>query len=272
MTIVREWNGGDYDRLSTAMEAMGRAVLERLALRGDETVVDAGCGSARVTQALLERLPEGRVIGIDGSASMIDAARERLGGDDRVTLVVADLTDLDVDRHLGGEPADAILSTATFHWIDDHALLFDRLRRALRDGGRLCAQCGGAGNIASVHAAARAAGAEPPFAAYLAHWAGPWRFASPQETEELLRAAGFNSANAWLQEQPVTPDEPHAYLREINLGAHLQQLPQDLREAFVVAVLERLGFPESGRVGSADPSGPGTVRIDYVRLNIDAAA
>ena len=276
MTIVRDWNGGDYDRLATPMEAMGRAVVERLALRGDETVVDAGCGSGRVTQALLERLPEGRVIGIDGSASMIDAARERLAGDDRVTLVVADLTDLDVGRHLGGAPVDAILSTATFHWIGDHARLFDRLRRGLTGGGRLVAQCGGAGNIASVHAAARAVGSEPPFAQYLADWAGPWRFAEPRETEALLRAAGFGSAQAWLQDLPVTPDDPHAYLREINLGAHLQQLPEDLREAFVVAVLERLEFPENDRVGSADPSRQGAVRIpltiDYVRLNIDATA
>jgi trans-aconitate 2-methyltransferase len=108
-----------------------------------------------------------------------------------------------------------------------------------------------------VHAAARAVGAQPPFAEHLADWAGPWRFAAPQETEELLRAAGFGSAKAWLQEQPVTPDDPHAYLREINLGAHLQQLPEDLREPFVVAVLERLAAP---------------LTIDYVRLNIDAAA
>ncbi len=257
MTIVRDWNGGDYDRLATPMEAMGRAVVERLALRGDETVVDAGCGSGRVTQALLERLPQGRVIGLDGSASMVDAARERLAGDDRVTFVVADLMDLDVDRHLGGEPVDAILSTATFHWISDHGRLFDRLRRGLRDGGLLVAQCGGAGNIASVHAAALAVGGEPPFAEHLADWAGPWRFAEPGETEQLLRAAGFGSARAWLQPQPVTPDDPHAYLREINLGAHLQQLPEDLREGFVAGVLERLDSP---------------LTIDYVRLNIDAAA
>lgn len=257
MTIVRDWNGGDYDRLATPMEAMGRAVLERLPLRGDETVVDAGCGSGRVTQALLGRLPEGRVIGIDGSASMIDAARERLAGEDRVTLVVADLTDLDVDQHLGGARVDAILSTATFHWIGDHARLFGRLRGALRDGGLLVAQCGGAGNIASVHAAARAVGAEPPFAEHLAGWAGPWRFAEPRETEDLLAAAGFSAAAAWLEDQPVTPADPHAYLREINLGAHLQQLPEDLREPFVTAVLGRLEAP---------------LTIDYVRLNIDATA
>lgn len=251
MAITRDWNGADYDRLSAPMEAMGRAVLDRLPLAGDETVIDAGCGSGRVTQVLLERLPRGRVIGVDGSASMIAAARERLGGDPRVELLVADLTELDV------APADAILSTATFHWIADHALLFARLRAALRPGGRLVAQCGGAGNIAAVHAAARRVGAAQPFAPHLAAWAGPWRFAAPGETEGLLAEAGFAGARAWLEDRPVTPEDPHAYLREINLGAHLQQLPEALREPFVGAVLAELG---------PDPT------IGYVRLNIDAVA
>lgn len=251
MTIARDWNGADYDRLSTPMEAMGLAVLDRLTLSGDETVIDAGCGSGRVTQALLDRLPRGRVIGVDGSPSMIAAAERRLGDDPRVALLVADLTELDVP------PADAILSTATFHWIGDHALLFSRLRAALRPGGRLVAQCGGEGNIAAVHAAARAVGAQEPYAPYLAAWAGPWRFAAPDDTERLLRAAGFAEARAWLEDRPVTPEDPQAYLREINLGAHLEQLPDDLREGFVTAVRERL-----------DP--PGT--IGYVRLNIDARA
>jgi len=279
MTIARDWNGADYDRLSTPMEAMGLEVLERLPLRGDETVIDAGCGSGRVTQALLERLPRGRVIGVDGSASMIAAARERLGEDPRLRLVVADLTELDLAQHLGGTPADAILSTATFHWIGDHALLFGRLRTALRDGGRLVAQCGGAGNIAAIHAAAQAVGEEQPYAGHLAGWDGPWRFPAPAETEHLLAAAGFATARAWLEDRPVTPEDPRAYLREINLGAHLEQLPQELRDGFVEAVLGRVGFAdasrqerETHRVGFADPSRQGAVLIAYVRLNIDATA
>ena len=181
---ARSWSGADYDRLSTPMEAMGREVLERLPLTGDETVIDAGCGSGRVTEALLARLPAGRVIGVDQSASMIDAARERLG--DRAELHVADLSTFDL-----GLEADAILSTATFHWIADHDALFARLRAHLRPGGMLVAQCGGQGNIASVHAAAREAMAIEPYAPSFEGWRGPWNFAAPGETEERLRAAGF---------------------------------------------------------------------------------
>jgi trans-aconitate 2-methyltransferase len=251
MPEVRSWSGADYDRLSTPMEAMGREVLERLALGGSETVIDAGCGSGRVTEALIARLPRGRVIGVDASASMIDAARERLGV--RAELHVADLVTFDL-----GLRADAILSTATFHWIADHDALFARLRAHLRDGGRLVAQCGGDGNIANVHAAARETMAIDPYAPHFEGWRGPWNFATPSDTERRLAAAGFGQSRAWLQERPVTPQDPHAYLTEINLGAHLGRLPEELHRPFVDEVIERLGGPP--------------VTIDYTRLNIDAVA
>jgi len=150
---------------------------------------------------------------------------------------------------------DLIFSTATFHWIADHERLFAALRGALRNGGRLVAQCGGAGNVANVDAAARAAGDEEPFAEHLGGWPGPWNFATPQDTGRRLRAAGFAGVDCGLVPRPVTPDDPHAYLAEIVLGAHLQRLPDALREPFVDAVARRLGDRPT---------------IDYVRLELDA--
>lgn len=246
----RDWNAASYQRVSAPLEAMGREVLDRLELRGDERVLDAGCGTGRVTAALVERLPRGRVVAVDGSPSMVAQARERLGPD--VEVFVADLLELELD-----EPVDAILSTATFHWIADHDALFASLRRALRPGGRLVAQCGGAGNIASVHAAARQAAADPPFRPHFEGWQGPWNFATPEDTERRLRAAGFGEARCWLADRPVRPDDPREYLRTINLGAHLDRLPDELRSPFVDAVLARLGERPT---------------LDYVRLNIDAVA
>src|SRR3954452_8014305 len=137
MPGTRSWDGAEYDRLSTPMERLGREVLDRLELRGDETVLDAGCGSGRLTELLIERVPDGRVVGVDASASMIDAARERLGAD--ADLRVADLVGLD----LGGATVDVVFSTATFHWIAVHDALFASLRQAPRPRGRLVAPCGG---------------------------------------------------------------------------------------------------------------------------------
>lgn len=244
-------DGAEYDRISAPLERIGREVLERLRLHGGETVLDAGCGSGRVTQALCERLPRGHVIGVDGSPEMIAAARERLGPD--VELLLCDLTSLD----LHGRKVDAILSTATFHWISDHELLFKALRDALRTGGRLVAQCGGTGNVAELHAALAAVGEREPFAARLGGWAGPWNFVSPERTAERLRAAGFADVRAWLVRRPAPYEHLRDWLRVNALSAHVARLPAELREPYIDAVAAELG-PQP--------------RISYVRLNIDATA
>jgi trans-aconitate 2-methyltransferase len=230
------------------VEAFGQRLLDRLELRGDETVLDAGCGAGGVTLLLAERLPGGRVIGADASPSMIDRAREVLG--DAADLRVADLLELELDA-----PVDAIFSSATFHWILDHDRLYERLFAALRPGGRLLAQCGGKGNVAAVVAAIAAAHGEPPFGEHLASMPHPWRFASPGETVAALERAGFVDAKAELHHEVVRPKEPHEYLATMILGAHLEHLPRDLRDRFVARVLAELGEP---------------VTVHYVRLTMSA--
>jgi trans-aconitate 2-methyltransferase len=247
---TRAWDGNSYDRISATMEALGLDVLERLKLDGDETVIDAGCGSGRITAALIERLPRGHVIALDESQSMVDAARKRLGPD--ADIRVMDLLQLELEQ-----PVDAIFSTATFHWIADHEHLFSRLRAALRAGGQLVAQCGGEDNIDVLRGKARAVIAREPFAEHFRGWQPPWNYAAPAQTRERLLAAGFSSAECWLTPAPRQPEQPREFLATIVLGPHVQQLPQQLRERFMDEVLAELGEP---------------VIVDYVRLNIDAIA
>lgn len=247
---VRDWDGRTYDRISGTMEALGLEVLDRLPLTGGETVLDAGCGSGRITQALIDRLPHGRVIGVDQNESMVTAARARLpAGTD---LRVMDLLDLDL-----GEQVDAILSTATFHWIPDHERLFARLHAALRRGGRLLAQCGGEGNIDGLRGQARTVMEREPFAAHFATFTAPWNYAGAKITGERLLAAGFTEAQAWLAPAPRRPEEPRTFLSAIVLGPHVQHLPAELRDPFMDEVMDVLEKP---------------VTVDYVRLNIDAVA
>ena len=247
---MREWDGASYDRISGPMEALGLDVLGRLDLAGDETVLDAGCGSGRITEALIERLPRGRAIAVDQSPSMVDAARERLGAG--ADLRVVDLLDLELD-----EQVDAILSTATFHWIADHDRLFGRLRSALRPGGRLVAQCGGEGNITILRGKVLPLLSQAPYAEHFRDWTPPWNYAGADATQQRLIAAGFSSARCWLAPAPQEPGHPREFLATIVLGPHVQQLPEDLRERFMDDVMNALGEP---------------VIVDYVRLNIDAVA
>jgi trans-aconitate 2-methyltransferase len=249
----RVWDGKTYDRIGTPQAEWGKVVLDRMQLRGDETIVDAGCGSGRVTELLLERLPQGRVLAIDGSASMIEAARERLGSHANVEFTVMDLLALD----LGGRQVDGVISTATFHWITDHARLFERLRAVLRPGGQLVAQCGGTGNIQRVLAEAYAVMAEPAWSDAFAGYTDPHRFADAPETEALLHAAGFAQARCWLQDAPVNPPEPPVFLGTVILGGAMERLSAERGAAFLAEVLGRLPEP---------------FEADYVRLNIDAIA
>jgi len=228
--------------MSDPQLTMSRDVIDRLDLRGDERVLDAGCGTGRVTAALVDRVPRGEVVAVDGSPAMVAEARERLGPG--VEVFVADLLELRLD-----EPVDAILSTATFHWIADHDRLFERLYAALRPGGRIVAQCGGAGNVAAVQAAVDAV-ADPA----LAGWPGPWNFQSPEPTAERLERIGFTDVRTWPQDVRVEPDDLDEYLATVVLGSHLERIPADRRDAFVAAVRDRLSEPA----------------IHYVRLNLTA--
>ncbi len=243
-----DWDGARYDQLSDPQARWGRTVLSRLELTGAETVLDAGCGSGRVTQELLSRLPDGRVIALDASASMLAQARVRLSGGERVRFVQANLLDLDPAALGSDAPVDAVFSTATFHWVPDHDRLFTRLAGVLRPDGQLVAQCGGRGNIENVIRAVRSLGVER---------AGTWVYATAEETTARLRRAGFTDARVWTHPQPTSfpAGAPLAdFLETVCLREHLATLPEG----------ERREFAE--RVAAAMPAPV----IDYVRLNIVA--
>lgn len=241
-----DWDARTYDRIADPMHRWGIAVLERLSLAGDERVLDAGCGSGRVTEALAERLPRGHVIALDASPAMLDEARRRLARfGARVEYVEADLGQpLPI-----AQPVDAILSTATFHWVPDHDALFRNLAAVLRPGGRLVAQCGGAGNIEGLRRIVRAMGAGQD---------ARLTFATPEDTAHRLEAAGFGSVEVWLTREPTRLErgEPlETYLETVCLREEVARLAPEERSAFVREVARRMPEPV----------------LDYVRLNILAA-
>jgi trans-aconitate 2-methyltransferase len=247
---VTDWDAVTYHRVAEVQEEWGREVLARLDLRGDETVLDAGCGTGRVTRLLLERLPEGRVIGVDAAPSMIAKAREAIGGDKRVELEVRDLLDLDLDREV-----DAIFSNAAFHWILDHARLFARLFAALRPGGALEAQCGGQDNVAEFIRAIESAEGDERFSQYLRGIPASYNFASVGDTQARLARAGFDAKPVWLDNRSYAPSEPAPFVRASGLAQQLERLPEHLHDEYVDAVLGSMPRP---------------LVLDYVRLNISA--
>jgi trans-aconitate 2-methyltransferase len=244
--MTHDWDAATYDRVSEPQVRWAVPVIERVDGEGLARLLDAGCGSGRVTEMLLERFPGVEIVAVDASASMVREARARLERfGKRVSVVEADLAHPLPDV---GE-FDTVFSTAVFHWIGDHAALFSNLAAVMSRGGRLVAQWGGGRNIESVIAALREVGDG---------WTGPWNFATVEETRARLLDAGFTDPDVWTHDDPADFESREAleeFMRTAILGAHLERIQPKQRDAFVRGVADRL---------------PGN-SIDYVRLNATAS-
>jgi trans-aconitate 2-methyltransferase len=256
---VTEWNAAAYHKVSAPQTSWGHKVLARLSVRGDERAIDAGCGSGRLTGALMERLPRGTLLAIDRSWNMLLTARANLRPifGSRVAFVQVALPNLPF-----ADAADLVFSTATFHWIKDHPALFAGILQALRSGGRLHAQCGGGPNLARAHERAERVMQTPPFRPYFADWPGPWEFADAGTTADRLRTAGFIDIDTYLEEAPTTlasATDYREFVTTVIYHPHLERLPSvDLKHAFIDRV--------TALAATDDP--PFT--LDYWRLNMQA--
>jgi len=254
--LAREWDAGEYEKLSAPQTRWGIEVLGRMDVRGDEAAIDAGCGTGRVTELLLAKLPEGSVLAVDGSRAMVEAARKRFAGEPRVRVERQDLLSLEVE-----ERVDLIFSTATFHWIWDHDRLFEKLAGAIKPGGRLVAQCGGEGNISRATMATQETMEEERFSDYFGGWRDDKYYADAGTTATRLEAAGFEEVETWLHNEVAafdTVDELTRFLGTVVLGGHLERMPEEERGPFAARVAEK--------VMAVD----GRPALDYVRLNIMA--
>jgi trans-aconitate 2-methyltransferase len=245
---ARDWDASTYDRVSGPQQRWAAEQLGRLDLAGDEVVLDAGCGSGKVTAVIVSLVPDGRVYGVDVAPSMARHAQQALG--DRATIFCQDLVELQIP-----EPVDVVFSNATFHWVPDHDALFAAIHRTLKPGGRLLAQCGGFGNIDRFRRLADEVAAEEPFGEFFGDWQGPWNYATAEATAERLSRAGFVDVETWLEEKPTLPDDPRTFVTTVCLVRHLDHVPERLRGEFVDRVLEVYGEPPV---------------LEYVRLNMSA--
>jgi trans-aconitate methyltransferase len=257
--MSKEWNATLYHQISAPQVSWGKKVLTRVSLRGHENLLDAGCGTGRLTRDLLEALPEGHVVALDVSQNMLDAARAYLEPDfrGRVDFVHCDLLDLRFDQEF-----DGIFSTASFHWVLDHDRLFRNLYRALRPRGWLVAQCGGGRNIERLLHRTQALMESPAYAAYFVGYRSPWEYSDAETAAARLHSAGFEQIETSLEEAPTTfPNGPefHQFVENVILRHHLQRITDYPARQQFLAQLTQLAAAD-------DPP----FLIDYVRLNLKA--
>jgi trans-aconitate 2-methyltransferase len=254
-----KWNAAAYDIVSTVQERWGISVIAGLPLKGDETVLDAGCGSGRVTAHLLDRLPHGYLFGVDKSQAMIDQASAKLAAySDRAQFICADLCEVALPKKV-----DVVFSNAVFHWIPDHERLFKHLGSLMRSGGIFHTQCGGKGNLARAKGIADQVRELPEYESYFRTWEYPTNYPDAEETAERMVAAGFTKVYTDLVEAPTdfdSRDSFSAFVENVVSLPYLSRLPgEQMKQAFLTAYVDKIAETFSGRYW-----------LDYVRLNIKA--
>jgi len=255
------WNATDYHAHAFAQSAWGRELHARIALRPDEVVFDLGCGDGHLTAALADRLPAGRVYGLDADGDMIAFARRTHARDNTVFV------EGDVRTFSFSERASLIVSSACLHWVAEHELVLRRCRDHLEPGGRILFQMGGRGNCAEILAVAAVVAAEPAWSPYLEPFTTHWSFYSPQDYQAWLPRCGFRVVRAELRPKDMIHEGPEAVVGWIRTTwmPILSRLPEADRADFIAAVVARYqrDHPVDAR---------GRTHVAAVRLEIEAAA
>ena len=250
-----DWDASRYDRVSDPQVAWGRRVISRLAPQPGERILDLGCGTGRLTVEVAGYVPGGLVVGLDVSEPMLRVAAQAPRGP-AVHWVRGDGARLPFQGAF-----DAVFSTATLHWIANHAQTFQTVFGALRPGGRFVAQAGGGANLERLYSRAASLARTPGFAGAFAGWRDPWNFQGAAETQARLERIRFTKVDVWLEEAPATFANADAFSEFIScvcLRHHLARLPAERHKEFAGALT---------RLAEADDP---PLTLDYWRLNIAA--
>lgn len=258
-----QWNAAAYAANSAVQQGWARELIARLQLRGDEHVLDVGCGDGKVTAEIARAVPGGRVLGTDASPDMIAFARKTFPASSRPNLrfQICDARQLEAV----GRGFDLVFSNAALHWVDDHEAILRGAAAVLKAGGRLVVSCGGQGNAQDVFLALRPEMRRERWRGYFRNMPAPYFFYTPADYRKWLPKAGFQTLALKLAPKDATyagPEEFAAWIRTTWLP-YVQRVPDDLREEFIAAATRRY-------LAKHPPDAEGRVHVRMVRLEIAA--
>ena len=234
--MVYEFDGKKYAQASTHQKEWGSRLIEELDLSGTEAVLDLGCGDGGLTRRIAERVPQGRVLGVDASDGMIETALS--GAQSNLQFRKLDINDLPFDAEF-----DVAFSNAALHWVLDHPRLLRNVRRALRAGGRLRFQFGGDGNCANFFAVVRETMKRENFSPFFEKFAWPWYMPTVDEYRRAVEAAGFHDVQVWGENADRYFPDAAAITRWIDqpsIVPFLAHLPGPTKDAFRDFVVDRM--------------------------------
>ena len=243
-------------------QSWARELIAKLKLRGDERVLDLGCGDGKVTAELARTVPCGEVTGVDASADMVAFAKKTFGASkiSNLKFEVCDAREIQAEAKF-----DLVFSNAALHWVDDHEAVLRAVAGVLKPGGRLVVSCGGKGNAHDVFLALRPEMRLERWREYFRKMPLPYFFYAPADYEQWLPKFGFKINAVALAPKDATyagADGFATWLRATWLP-FTQRVPQNLREEFIAAVTQRY-------LAKHPPDADGKVHVKMVRLEIDA--
>lgn len=234
--MAYEFNGEEYEKASAHQKQWGARLIEELDLAGDERILDLGCGDGVLTARLAQRVPQGRVLGIDASRGMIDTARRHTAGN--LDFAVQDINALDYENEF-----DLAFSNATLHWIKDHRSMLHRVYRALRQGGAIRFSFAADGNCSGLLTVIKRAMAMPAHRADFDHFDWPWFMPTLEEYRALVSQSGFRDIRIWLENADHFFPDAEAMIRWVDqpsLVPFLAHLAEPRRRAFRNLVVEQM--------------------------------
>jgi len=262
ITHANKWNAADYAANSVVQQAWARELIARLKQRGDERILDVGCGDGKVTAEIARAVPHGAVVGVDASAEMIHYARKAFPAR-KYPCLKFQVADARKFRFAG--LFDLIFSNAALHWVDDHQAFLRRAAAALKPGGRLIVSCGGKGNAHDVFLALRPEIRLARWRQYFRKMPMPYFFYAPEDYEKWLPRFGFQTRHIKLAPKDATYPAAEGFAMWLRTTwlPYTQRVPENLREEFIAAV--------TARYLARHPSDSnGRVHVRMVRLEIAA--
>jgi trans-aconitate methyltransferase len=254
------WDAETYDNISTIQEQFALKLIQLRNWTGKEIVMDAGCGSGRVTKILAKEIPNKKIYAIDIDVNMIDKAKDNLSQFENVTIINSDL--LDLNLQIISSKVDVIFSNAALHWILNHQKLFNTFFELLNQNGQLLIQCGGYGNLKKAISIFNKIKDSEKFKDYFKEWKEEWYFPKPSNTEKLLNEIGYNNIKVYLSEASISfvnKSSYSLYLKTVVLGPYLRYIPSDnYKEEYLKSILNEIEQNHLEMIWN----------LDYVRLNI----
>jgi trans-aconitate methyltransferase len=256
------WNPADYAANSVVQQTWARELIGRLHLRGDEHILDVGCGDGKVTAELARAVPRGSATGVDASVEMIAFAQKTFPKSkiSNLQFQVADARQIHFQKKF-----DLLFSNAALHWVDDHETFLRGAAAALKPGGRLVVSCGGKGNAHDVFLALRPEMRLKRWREFFRRMPMPYFFYSPADYEKWLPKFGFKIQKVQLAPKDATYDGAAGFATWLRATwlPFVQRVPENLREEFIAAVTRRY-------VARHPPAAEGKIHVRMVRLEIEA--